>query len=859
MDQQIPNTTDQQIGNILIEDEMQSSYIDYSMSVIVGRALPDARDGLKPVHRRVLYAMRELGNVHNRAYKKSARVVGDVIGKYHPHGDQAVYATIVRMAQEFSLRYTLVDGQGNFGSIDGDPAAAMRYTEVRMHRMAEDILADIDKETVDFGPNYDGSLQQPLVLPCKIPNLLLNGSTGIAVGMATNIPPHNLNELVEAIVHTIDFPECSLDEIIQHLKGPDFPTGGIICGLNGIQKMYREGRGSVRVRGRAYIEEGRNGRETIIVNEIPYIVNKANLISNIAHLVQTKVLDGISDLRDESNSEGIRIVIELKRGVVPKVILNNLYKHTQLQTTFGAIMLAIDKGKPKVMNIKEMIRCFTDHRFEVLTRRTEFELRKAKARAHILEGLKIALDNLDEVVKTIRAAKNREEARLNLMAQFGFSEIQANAILDMRLYQLTGLERAKVEEEYLEVIKYISYLEDLLANPHKIYNLIKEDLHELKLKYGDTRRTDIVPAEGEMNIEDLIADEPCIITLSHSGYIKRVPLDTYRAQRRGGKGVSGMSTKDEDFVEQVFVATLHDTLLFFTEDGRVYWEKVYEVPEAGRTARGKAIVNLLHMREDEKIAALIRVRDFEEGFLMMATEKGVVKKSALKAYRNIRRDGIIAINIDEGDRLISVRATTGENEVMLATRMGKSIRFHESEAREMGRATRGVRGIRLKGEDTLCSMVVIREEATFLVCTENGYGKKTEFEEFRKQSRGGSGIIAIKTSERNGLVVAAHAVTDEDGLMLITTQGKMIRTEVDEVRVIGRATQGVRLINLDEGDHLVSATVLRTEDQESGTSEGEDGEEPSLAPAYPSPLDPADQADAVEAAEPGDSDDEQES
>ena len=809
-----PVTPSERIDNINIEEEMRSSYIDYSMSVIVGRALPDARDGLKPVHRRVLFAMHELGNTHNHPYKKSARVVGDVIGKYHPHGDQAVYDTLVRMAQDFSLRYLLVDGQGNFGSIDGDPPAAMRYTEVRMERLAEELLADLDKETVEFGPNYDESLQQPLVMPAKFPNLLLNGSTGIAVGMATNIPPHNLGELIDAVVRTIDDPDATVDQLMEHVKGPDFPTGGIILGKGPIDSMYRTGRGQLRVRGRAYIEENKRGQETIIVTEIPYTVNKTSLIENIAHLIQNKVIEGISDLRDESNKEGIRIVIEIKRGAVPKVILNNLFKHTQLQTTFGAIMLAIDGGKPRTMNLKELIQCFTRHRLDVVTRRTQFELKKAEDRAHILEGLKIALDNLDAVVKTIRQAKNREEAKINLMSRFSLSEIQANAILDMRLYQLTGLERDKVEAEYLEVIKLIAYLRDLLSSESKIYGIIKNELLEIKTRYGDRRRTDNAPAEGEVNIEDLIADRGCIITISHTGYIKRVPIDTYRAQRRGGKGVSGMATKEEDYVEDVFVASTHDNILFFTAGGRIYSEKVYEIPEAPRTSKGKAMVNLLNIQSEEKIAALIRIREFsDKQFLFMATEKGVVKKTCLAEFTNIRKDGIIAINIDAGDRLIQVKLTNGKNEVVLITRQGMSIRFEEDQARDQGRATRGVKGITLKKDDSVESLEIVDEKATLLVCTENGYGKRTAFDEYRPQHRGGKGIIAIRTSERNGRVVGAHAVQETDALMLITAHGQMIRINVNDVRVIGRATQGVRLINLEKDDKLVSATRVEPEDE----------------------------------------------
>jgi DNA gyrase subunit A len=803
----------ERIANINIEEEMRSSYIDYSMSVIVGRALPDVRDGLKPVHRRVLFAMKELGNVSTSPYKKSARVVGDVIGKYHPHGDQSVYDTIVRMAQDFSLRYMLVDGQGNFGSIDGDPPAAMRYTEVRMTKLAEELLEDLDKETVDFGPNYNEEFEEPLVLPSKVPNLLLNGSTGIAVGMATNMPPHNLGELIDATVLQIDKPDVTVKELMQHLKGPDFPTGGIICGVAPIESMYSTGRGQMKVRGRATIEEGKQGKETIIITEIPYTVNKTSLVENIANLIQEKTLEGISDLRDESNREGIRIVIELKRGVIPKVILNNIYKHTQLETTFGAIMLAIDHGKPRTMNIKDLILCFTKHRFEVVTRRTQFELKKAEARAHILEGLKIALDNLDAVVKTIRAAKNRDEAKVNLMAKFKLSEIQTNAILEMRLYQLTGLERGKIEDEYLEIIKRISFLRDLLSSDSKIYDVIKQELLEIRQKFADRRRTDIMPDEGEINVEDLVADRGCIITTSHSGYIKRVPIDTYKSQRRGGKGVSGMATKEEDYVEHLFIANTHDYLLFFTSGGRIYSEKVYEIPEASRIAKGKAIVNMLNIQSDEKIAAMIKVREFADTqHIVMATAKGTVKKTNLAEYGNIRSDGIIAINIEEGDRLIEAKLTTGKDEVLLITEQGKSIRFPESQMRDQGRATYGVNGIRLDKDDKVQSLEIVNPQATLMICCENGYGKRTAFDEYPVQNRAGKGVIAIRTSDRNGIVVGAHAVMETDAMMLITAKGMMILMPVKDVRVIGRATQGVRLITLDEGDKLVSATTVEPED-----------------------------------------------
>lgn len=805
------------VENINIEDEMRSSYIDYSMSVIVGRALPDVRDGLKPVHRRCLYSMWENSNTHNHPYKKSARIVGDVMGKYHPHGDTAIYDTIVRMAQDFSMRYVLVDGQGNFGSIDGDPPAAMRYTEIRMDALAEEMLKDIDKETVPFGPNYDEKEVQPLVLPCAFPNLLLNGSTGIAVGMATNMPPHNLCELADATVQLIDEPNSDIPTLMQHLKGPDFPTGGMICGVAPIQSMYKTGRGQIRVRGRAYIEEvTKQGKETIIITEIPYAVNKTTLIENIVSLVKDKRIDGITDIRDESNREGIRIVIELRRGVIPKIVLNNIYQHTQMETTFGAIMLAIDDGKPKVMNLKELLQAFLKHRFIVVTKRIEFDLRKAEARAHILEGLKIALDHLEEVVRTIRNAKNRDEARENLMAKFGFSEIQANAILDMRLYQITGLERDKIENEYLELIKHIAYLRDLLANEHKIFALIKAELLEIKAKYGDVRKTDITPAADEINMEDLVADRGCIITISHQGYIKRVPVDTYKAQKRGGKGVAGMGTKEEDFVEHLFTANTHDYILFFTASGRLYAEKVYEIPEGSRTAKGKAIVNLLNIQSEEKIAAMIKVREFSESLhIVMATEKGVAKKSNLSEFQNIRAGGIIAINIDEGDRLIQAKLTTGKEEVLLITKNGMSIRFNEDELRDQGRATRGVRGISLEDDDAVRAMEIIDPTRSLFVCCENGFGKRTPYDEYRVQSRGGKGVIAIRTNDRNGPVVSAHSVQDSDSLILISANGQMIVMSCTDMRDIGRATQGVRLIRLDEGDKLVAASMFEPDEEAS--------------------------------------------
>ncbi len=817
----------ERIDPIHIEDEMQKAYIDYSMSVIVGRALPDARDGLKPGNRRILFAMRERGWIHSKPFVKCAKVVGEVIGNYHPHGDFAVYDTLVRMAQDFSLRYTLIHGQGNFGSIDGDPPAAYRYTECKLNRMAEEMLADIEKKTVDMQPNFDETLQEPKVLPARLPNLLINGSTGIAVGMATNIPPHNVNEIVDGIVYLIDNPEASIADLMKFVKGPDFPTGGMICGVGQIKSMYETGRGHLKVRGHAGIEEGAQGRESIIISSIPYTLNKTSLIEKIADLVHEKKVEGISDVRDESDKDGIRIVIELKRGAIPKVILNNLYQHTQLESTFGAIMLAIDHGRPKVMNLRDMMQCFIKHRLEVVTRRSRFELEQAEARAHILEGLKIALDYLDAVVKTIRESKNRDGAREQLMLKFKLSELQANAILEMRLYQLTGLERDKVEAEYIEILKKINYLQDLLANEHKLYGVIKEDLLDLRKIYGDERRTQIVPDEGEMNMEDLIADQSCVITISHTGYIKRVPVSTYRQQKRGGKGVVGMDTKEEDYVEHVFMASTHDYILFLTQHGRLYWQKVYEIPEGGRTSRGKALVNLLNIGNEEKIAAMIRVREFAETqHLVMATERGLVKKTNLSDFSNPRAAGIIAIQIEEGDRLIGVKLTSGEDDVMLITRQGMSIRFNENQLRDQGRDTVGVWGIKLEAGDHVESIEAVEPGSTLLVITENGYGKRTGFDEYRAQTRGGKGIITIKASERNGLVVGAHAVHDNDAIMLITSGGQMIRMGMGDIRTISRNTQGVRLIDLDEGDKLVSATPVEPDENEEGDA-GASPAEPS--------------------------------
>jgi len=855
------DSDDQGLRNINIEDEMSSSYIDYSMSVIIGRALPDARDGLKPVHRRVLFAMNELSNAWNKPYKKSARVVGDVIGKYHPHGDTAVYDTIVRMAQDFSMRYPLVDGQGNFGSIDGDPPAAMRYTEVRMDRMAEEMLDDLEKDTVDFKPNYNEEFMEPSVLPARLPNLLLNGSVGIAVGMATNVPPHNLGELVDGITHYVENPECSIDDLMKFIKGPDFPTGATICGMRGIEAMYKLGHGSILIRGKAEIV-GYKNKEAIIITEIPYTVNKASMIEKMAELVNEKIIEGISDIRDESSSDGIRVVVELKRGAMGQVVLNNLYKHTQLQTTFGANMLAIDQNRPKVMNLKELIRCYVDHRFEVITRRTKFELAKAEARKHILEGLLIALDHLDDVVAIIRSSKNRDEAKVRLIERFAFSEKQVDAILEMRLYQLTGLEREKVEAEFNELCERIAYFMSLLADPVKIYGVIKQDLIDLKTKHvasskrADVRRTDIVPMEGEVNIKDLIADEPCVITLSRRGYVKRVPLATYREQRRGGKGITGAAVKDEDFIDTVFVAETHDTLLLFTSQGRVFKKDAYEIPEAPRTSFGKPIVNLLELREGETVVALLPIRSFETGEdVFFATENGVIKRTALAEFRNVNRKGIIAIKFKDvqgdeddadasdkadaaeqedaaeqtaNDRLIQVRLVRETDHILLVTANGKAIRFpvsfkktdadgneREASVRSMGRASAGVRGIRLAAGDAVRSFDIVNDAETLLIATENGYGKRTEFKDFTLHHRGGGGMIAIKDDDgRNGPVVAAHAVRDDQSMISITSNGMMVRSPVNQIRVIGRAAKGVRLVNLDDSATLVSVSVADAEEEE---------------------------------------------
>ncbi|PLX88875.1 MAG: DNA gyrase subunit A [Desulfuromonas sp.] len=815
--------------SVNIEDEMRKSYMDYAMSVIVGRALPDVRDGLKPVHRRILYAMHDLGNDYNKPYKKSARVVGDVIGKYHPHGDTAVYDSIVRMAQDFSMRYPLVDGQGNFGSVDGDSAAAMRYTEIRMDKLSHELLADIDKETVDFGPNYDDSLKEPLVLPCKYPNLLVNGSEGIAVGMSTKIPPHNLGEVIDGLVALIDDPRLSFEELMEKIPGPDFPTAGFINGREGIREAYGKGRGIVQMRARALVEkDSRSGREAIIVTEIPYQVNKARLIEKIAELVKDKKIEGIADLRDESDRDGMRIVIELKRDMVPGVILNQLYKMTAMQSSFGIIMLAIVSGQPKILTLRELLNFFIDHRREIVTRRCVFELKKAEARAHILQGLKIALDNLDEVIQLIKSSANPAEAKEKLMARFLFSDIQAQAILDMRLHRLTGLERGKIIEELDQVMALIKRLKEILASEIEILKIIRQELIEVKEKFANPRRTEILDRTADLTLEDMIVEEDMVVTVSHSGYIKRNAVSLYRAQRRGGKGKTGMKTKDEDFVDNLFVASTHSYILIFTDHGKVYWLKVHEIPQGGRAARGKAIVNLLQIADDEKVMTILPVKEFVEGkYIVTATRNGVVKKTELMAYSKPRQGGIIALTIDEEDSLISARLTDGTMDILLASRGGKSIRFPEKNARSMGRTARGVRGMMLEGDDCLIGMEVVNDatSAALVTVTENGYGKRTDLSEYRTQSRGGKGIITIKTSERNGEVVDIHLVDDETDLMFVTDRGKILRTPARNFRAIGRNTQGVRLMVLENAERIVSVAKLAEKDETDDPSPVEAGVE----------------------------------
>ncbi|MCP9472644.1 MAG: DNA gyrase subunit A [Nitrospira sp.] len=805
---------DERLGHIAIEDEMKSSYLDYAMSVIVGRALPDVRDGLKPVHRRILFGMHEMGLTSARAYRKSAKIVGEIMGNYHPHGDSAIYDTLVRMAQDFNMRYPLIDGQGNYGSMDGDSPAAMRYTEARMTKLAEELLADIDKDTVDFGPNYDESRQEPLVLPTRVPNLLINGAGGIAVGYATNIPTHNIAEVIDGLLLLLENPEATVEQLMKKIPGPDFPTAGFIYGVSGIKEAYETGRGLLKLRAKVAVEiDERTERERLIVTEIPFQQNKAKLIEKIAELIQDDRIKGISDLRDESSDrEGVRIVIELKRNEIPQVVLNNLYKNTQLETTFGVNMLALVNNRPEVLNLKQILHHFIEHRREVVVRRTAHELRKAEERAHILEGLKIALDNLDAVIALIRRSQSPDEARAGLMRQFSLSELQANAILDMRLQRLTQLERNKLIEEYQEVLKRIEYLKSVLASEALVRTIIKDELTEIRETYQDERRTQIVKEEAEISLEDLIADEEVIVTISHAGYIKRNAVSLYRAQRRGGKGKIGMGIKDEDFVETLFTASTHDTLLFFTDAGKVYWLKVHEIPEAGRAAKGKALVNLLALSGNEKVTATLPVKEFrDDRYVVMATKKGLVKKTELSAYGNPRQGGIIALGLEEGDKLIGVHLTDGQREILLGTRQGITIRFKEDEVRPMGRTAYGVKGITLEESNEVIGMETITPDSTtaILTVTEGGYGKRTPVGEYRVQGRGGKGIISVKTTEKNGPAVGFLQVRDGDEIMLMAAQGKVLRCKVDDIREVGRNTQGVRILDLDgENDRVVGVARL---------------------------------------------------
>ncbi len=807
--------------NILvnIESELKKSYMDYAMSVIIGRAIPDVRDGLKPVHRRVLYAMHEMGNRWNKAYKKSARIVGDIIGKYHPHGDVAAYDTIVRMAQDFSMRYVLVDGQGNFGSIDGDPPAAMRYTEVRMDRIAEEMLADLEKETVDFMPNYDESLLEPTVLPSRLPTLLLNGSSGIAVGMATNIPPHNLREVIDGTVALIKNPQITVDSLMHHIQGPDFPTAGFINGKEGILSAYRTGRGIIRVRARALIERNvRNDRESIVVTELPYQVNKANLIEHISELVKEKKIGGIADLRDESDREGIRVVIDLKRDEVSGVILNQLYKHTQMENTFGIIMLAIEKGQPHVFNLKEILQSFVDFRKQVVVRRTQFDLARARERAHILAGLIIALSQIDAVIAVIKKSKSPQEASIALCDKFGLTEIQARAILDMRLQRLTGLEREKIEAEYAEVNSLIATLQGLLDDPRRVLDVIVSELEDIKSRFGDERRTEIVLSSEDINIEDMIVEEDMVVTVSHSGYIKRNAVSLYKSQRRGGKGKVGMGTKEEDFVEKIFIASTHHYVLIFTNRGKVYWLKVYQIPQGGRAAKGKAIVNLISIAPGERMAAILPIRDFADGkSVVMVTKKGIVKKTELAAFSNPRTGGIIAMSVDEGDDLIDVQLTLGNQELFMGTRKGMAIRFKEEDVRDMGRTARGVIGIRMDEDDVVVGVDIPTEGNSIVTVSEKGFGKRTSVAEYRLQSRGGKGIINLKTAPKVGNVSGIIQVTGDEDLMLISDTGNIIRVKVAAVPLIHRSTQGVKLIDLEPEERLVGlARAVREEEKDEG-------------------------------------------
>ncbi|ABO48559.1 DNA gyrase subunit A [Desulforamulus reducens MI-1] len=799
-----------------INNEMKNSYLDYAMSVIVGRALPDVRDGLKPVHRRILYSLHELGLTPDKSYRKSAGIVGKVMQDFHPHGDSAIYDAMVRLAQDFASRYPLIQGHGNFGSIDGDPPAAMRYTEARMAKITLEMLADIDKETVDFAPNYDNRTEEPTILPSKIPNLLVNGSSGIAVGMATNIPPHNMGEVIDGVLMMIKDPNVTPDDLMKVIKGPDFPTGATIMGKDGIRQAYRTGRGSVKMRAQTTIETKANGRPVIIVNEIPYQVNKAKLIEKIAELVKDKKIEGISDLRDESDRRGMRIVIELKKDSNPNVILNLLYKHTQMQESFGIIMLALVNNEPKVLNLAQVIFHYLEHQKDVITRRTRYELKKAEARAHIVEGLRIALANLDEVIKTIRESKNTEEARRGLVDKFNLTEIQAEAIVEMRLRSLTALEVEKLEKEYKELLEKIDYLRSILADEQKVLNIIRDELLVVKEKFADARRTLISNvAAGDFDIEDLIDEEDMVVTITNQGYIKRISMDTYRSQKRGGKGITAMGTKEEDFVRDLFIASTHHFLLFFTNKGKVYRLKVYEVPEASRTAKGTPIINLLSFDSDEYVTTVIPIKEFEEtAYLFMATKHGIVKKTALTEYNSSRRDGLIAINLDEKDKLVAVELTHGKEEIIMCTQEGIAIRFSEEDVRPMGRVTRGVKGITLSQNDHVVKMDVIKEGASLLTVTANGYGKRTPMDEYRIQARGGKGIINIKTTKRNGAVTGVLVVSEEDEVMMISAEGIIIRINVKDVSSMGRNTQGVTLMRTGENDHIVAIAKVITEENE---------------------------------------------
>lgn len=807
------DTEHNKLLDINIEEDMKKSYLDYSMSVIVSRALPDVRDGLKPVHRRILYAMDELGMTPDKPYRKSARIVGDVLGKYHPHGDSSVYGAMVRLAQDFNTRYLLVDGHGNFGSVDGDGAAAMRYTEARMTKLAQELLRDIGKDTIDYRPNFDETLKEPVVLPSRFPNLLVNGSSGIAVGMATNIPPHNLREVIDGIALLLDDPDTDIDSLMKVVKGPDFPTGAYIMGKEGIKSAFRTGRGRVILRAVAEIEETNKGRHRIIVTELPYQVNKANLIQKIAEFVRDKRIEGISDLRDESDRDGMRIVIELKRDANPNVVLNNLYKHTQLQITFGIIMLALVNDEPKVLNLKEILHYYIEHQKEIIIRRTRFDLNKAEERAHIVEGLQIALDNIDEVIKIIRSSKDEPAAKERLMESFNLSEKQSQAILDMRLRRLTGLERDKLEEEYEALIKEINRLKEILASERLVLNIIKDELLEIKEKYGDMRRTRIMPSADEINLEDMIEEEDVVITLTHFGYIKRMPEGTYRPQKRGGKGIIALTTREEDFVEDLFITSTHDTLLFITNKGKVYSLKAYEIPDAGRQAKGTAIINLLNLTSDEKVSAIIPITEFNpENHLVFVTKQGIIKKTSLEQFTNIRKNGIIAINLREDDELISVKMTDGERELILVTRKGLAIRFKEDDVREMGRSATGVKAITLNDNDSVVAMDLVEKDKYLLVISEKGFGKRTSLDEYKTQNRGGKGLLTYNIKEKTGDIISAKVISENDEIMMISQRGTIIRLSTNNISAMGRNTQGVTLMKTEEDDKVVAVAKYVGED-----------------------------------------------